>query len=394
MIFKIILSYIMGYLKISVEGYYIERFINICKNKNITIWNLKRNKNILLTFNIRIKEFREMCKIAKKTNCKVKIISKNGLPFLLHRYKKRKIFIFLLLIMICFIWISSMFVWNVDIIEENNQELVDIRNDIEEAGLKNGVLKQKVNTKEIINKLRLKRNDIAWIGIEMKGTNAIVKLVKADNKPDIIDTNEYCNVVSDKTGIITKISAQNGTANVKAGDTVKIGDVLINGWMEGKYTGLRYVHAKGEIEAKVWYTKKKKIPYTLTQTRETGNIQEKYFLKINNLKINFSKKYSKFKIYDTIENDSKFRIFSDFYLPISIVKTTYKEMEEYTKKYTIEEAKNLGIEELQKELDEEIKDKEKIVNKNINTYECKDGVEVYVTYEVLENIGTNEKIVF
>ncbi len=69
-------------------------------------------------------------------------------------------------------------------------------------------------------------------------------------------------------------------------------------------------------------------------------------------------------------------------------------MEEYTKKYTIEEAKNLGIEELQKELDEEIKDKEKIVNKNINTYECKDGVEVYVTYEVLENIGTNEKIVF
>lgn len=394
MIFKIILSYIMGYLKISVEGYYIERFINICKNKNITIWNLKRNKNILLTFNIRIKEFREMCKIAKKTNCKVKIISKNGLPFLLHRYKKRKIFIFLLLIMICFIWISSMFVWNVDIIEENNQELVDIRNDIEEAGLKNGVLKQKVNTKEIINKLRLKRNDIAWIGIEMKGTNAIVKLVKADNKPDIIDTNEYCNVVSDKTGIITKISAQNGTANVKAGDTVKIGDVLINGWMEGKYTGLRYVHAKGEIEAKVWYTKKKKIPYTLTQTRETGNIQEKYFLKINNLKINFSKKYSKFEIYDTIENDSKFRIFSDFYLPISIVKTTYKEMEEYTKKYTIEEAKNLGIEELQKELDEEIKDKEKIVNKNINTYECKDGVEVYVTYEVLENIGTNEKIVF
>lgn len=394
MIFKIILSYIMGYLKISVEGYYIERFINICKNKNITIWNLKRNKNILLTFNIRIKEFREMCKIAKKTNCKVKIISKNGLPFLLHRYKKRKIFIFLLLIMICFIWISSMFVWNVDIIEENNQELVDIRSDIEEAGLKNGVLKQKVNTKEIINKLRLKRNDIAWIGIEMKGTNAIVKLVKADNKPDIIDTNEYCNVVSDKTGIITKISAQNGTANVKAGDTVKIGDVLINGWMEGKYTGLRYVHAKGEIEAKVWYTKKKKVPYTLTQTRETGNIQEKYFLKINNLKINFSKKYSKFKIYDTIENDSKFRIFSDFYLPISIVKTTYKEMEEYTKKYTIEEAKNLGIEELQKELDEEIKDKEKIVNKNINTYECKDGVEVYVTYEVLENIGTNEKIVF
>ena len=32
--------------------------------------------------------------------------------------------------------------------------------------------------------------------------------------------------------------------------------------------------------------------------------------------------------------------------------------------------------------------------KNINKYEHEDYVEVYVKYEVLENIGTNEKIVF
>ena len=45
---------------------------------------------------------------------------------------------------------------------------------------------------------------------------------------------------------------------MKVGDTINKGDILINGWMEGKYTGIRYVHAKGEIEAKVWYTKNKK----------------------------------------------------------------------------------------------------------------------------------------
>ena len=52
------------------------------------------------------------------------------------------------------------------------------------------------------------------------------------------------------------------------------------------------------------------------------------------------------------------------------------------------------IQELQEKIEKQIPDKEKIVNKNINTYEKEDGVEVYVTYEVLENIGTNEKIVF
>ena len=54
MFIKIIFSYILGFLKVSIEGYYIERFINICKNKKITIWNLKRNSNISLILNVRI----------------------------------------------------------------------------------------------------------------------------------------------------------------------------------------------------------------------------------------------------------------------------------------------------------------------------------------------------
>ena len=49
-------------------------------------------------------------------------------------------------------------------------------------GLNIGTLKSKIDTKEIINKMRLNRNDLAWIGIELKGTNAIVKVVEADKK--------------------------------------------------------------------------------------------------------------------------------------------------------------------------------------------------------------------
>ena len=394
MFIKIMLSYVLGYLKLSVEGYYIERFINICKNNKITIWNLKRNKEIELYLNVRISEFKKICEIAKKTKCKIKIKNKKGIPFLLHKYKKRKIFLILLILITCFIGFSSNFVWNVEIKEENGQKLENIEKDIENAGLKTGILKSKVKTKEIINNIRLQRKDVAWIGIELKGTNAIVKLVKADEKPEIIDENEYCSIISNKSGIITKISAQTGTANVKVGDIVKENDVLINGWMEGKFTGIRYVHAKGDVEAKVWHTKHKKILYNTTQTIETGNTEKKYEMKINNFKINFYKNLSKFKIYDTIETENKFKIFSDFYLPNSFVKKINKEQEKVQKKYSLEEAKTIGIKELQEELDKEIENKENIVNKNINTYEQEDGVDIYVTYEVLENIGTNEKIVF
>lgn len=394
MLIKILFNYIIGYIRISIEGYYIERFINICRNNKITIWNLKRDKNVKLELNIGIRDLRKTAKIAKKTKCKIKILRKKGMPFLFNKYKKRKIFFAFLLLIIMLLAISSNFIWNIEILEENNEQMENIYQDVIDGGLSIGKLKSQINTKEIINKIRLNRDDIAWLGIELKGTNAIVRVVKATSKPEIIDESDYCNIVSDKQGIITKINAQNGTIAVKVGDTVDIGTTLINGWMEGKYTGIRYVHAKGEIEAKVWHTKSKKILYNITERKETGNIENKYKIKINNFEINLSKRLSKFQIYDTIDTENKFKIFSDFYLPISLIKITNKEIQEEQRIYTIEEAKNVGVQELQEELDKEIVNKEKIVNKIINTYEKTDGIEVYVTYEVLENIGTNEKIVF
>ena len=394
MLIKILFNYIIGYIRISIEGYYIERFINICRNNKIAIWNLKRDKNVKLELNVGIRDLRRIAKIAKQTKCKMKIVRKKGMPFIFNKYKKRKIFFVFLLLIIILLAISSNFIWNIEIIEENNEKIENIYQDVVDNGLSIGKLKSKINTKEIINRIRLNREDIAWMGIELKGTNARVRVVKATSKPEIIDESDYCNIVSDKQGIITKINAQNGTIAVKVGDTINVGTTLINGWMEGKYTGIRYVHARGEVEAKIWHTKNKKILYNATERKETGKIENKYKIKINNFEINLSKKLSKFQIYDTIDTENKFRIFSDFYLPISLIKITNKEIQEEQKKYTIDEAKNIGIQELQEELDNEIENKEKIVNKIINTYEKEDGIEIYVTYEVLENIGTNEKIVF
>ena len=52
--------------------------------------------------------------------------------------------------------------------------------------------------------------------------------------------------------------------------------------MEGKYTGVRYVHAEGEVEAKVWYTKSKKIMYDNIEQEETGNEEKNFAIKFNN----------------------------------------------------------------------------------------------------------------
>lgn len=394
MYIQIIKNYILGYVRITVEGYFIERFMNLCLKKGILLWNNKRKKATLLETNISIKDFRKIVEITKQTKCRVKIKQKKGLPFVFHKYRKRKIFfLFLCLILIGILGLSN-FVWNIEVIGNETIAKQELLETLKEEGIAIGTLKSKIDTKNVINKMRLNRNDLAWVGIELKGTNAIVKVVEADKKPDIVEEEDYCNIVATKAGIIVKVNALNGTPLVKEGDTIKEGTPLIGGWLEGKYTGMRYVHANGTVQAKVWYTQKEKVELKQELLSKTENVETKYSVRINNFTINFYKTLSKFEKYDTIEKIEKLKLFSDFYLPIELQKKTNYELEEKEVTYTKQQAKEKAINQAREKLEEQIEEKENILNTYINYYETEEYIEAQVIYEVLEEIGTKEKIVF
>lgn len=392
MLIRLIIRLFWGYVRIEVEGYYVERFINICTNRKILIWNLKREKGVKLYLNIGINDFKKISEIARKTSCKVRILKKKGIPFLLNKYKKRKLFVLLLALVICIVFISSRYVWNIEVNVEDNLELENIAEDLENAGLTKGVLKTKIDTDRIINEIRLKRSDIAWVGLDIKGTNIIVSIVKADKSPEIIDNLDYCNIVASKAGTITKITAQNGTAIVNVGDEVSQGDVLIAGYMDGKYTDRRYVHSLGEVEAKVLYSETKAVELKKEIYKETGNMENKYEINFNKLKLKLYKNPSKYETYQSEKNVKNIKLFGDFYLPISITKITNKEEIKEEQNYTAEEATKATVEDLTKILDEKIQNKDLIVDKNVETEEGENSVIVTLCYEVLEKIGENKKI--
>ena len=99
--------------------------------------------------------------------------------------------------------------WNIEITGNTTISKEEILLNLKDCGLKQGILKAKIDTKQVVDKMRLDRNDLAWIGIEIKGTNAIVKIVEADKKPEIVDEEDFCNIIATKPGIIVKVNALN-----------------------------------------------------------------------------------------------------------------------------------------------------------------------------------------
>ena len=145
MFIKILFNYLLGYLNITIEGFFVERFINILASKKIFLWNVKKKNSSLLCANISIKDFKEIKDIARKTKSKVKINRKKGVPFVFNKYKKRKIFIMLLLPIIIMIMISSMYVWNIDIVSSGDINEKELLEQLNEKGLAVGKIKRNID---------------------------------------------------------------------------------------------------------------------------------------------------------------------------------------------------------------------------------------------------------
>lgn len=394
MFLKLIYMFFAGYLNIIVEGFFIERFLNICRQKEIFLKDLHRENSTYIKMKILKSDFKEIRHIAKRTKCKVKIEKKSGVPFFINRYRKRKIFAIAGMVIAIFIFILTKFIWNIEVVGNEDISEDDIKALVSEYGIEVGTLKSKINTEKISNLIRLNREDLSWIGITVKGTNVIVTVEESIEVPEIKDANEICNIIATEDSVVSKIIVRNGTAKVQVGDEVKKGDILVEGIMEGVNTGIREVHADADIFGKKIYSKELKENFVQNVKIKTGNEEEKNEICIKNFAINFNKRLSNFENYDTISTRNKIKVFSDFYLPFEIKKTTYIEYKNEQKTFSEEEL----ISKIEKQLEEELESEFKISNyeekykkRNLYTNIENDGITVKLVYEVEQKIGEKDE---
>ena len=108
------LKYLQGYVKVKLYGYAPERFLNLCSNRNILIWNLEYEDGNYI-FCISIKGLKSLKPILKKTRTTFVILERYGMPFYLHRYRKRKLFAVGILVCSLLLYTMSLFVWKIQV---------------------------------------------------------------------------------------------------------------------------------------------------------------------------------------------------------------------------------------------------------------------------------------
>lgn len=196
--FKLLYLYIFGFVDIKISGYFTERFVNLCFSKSIFLWKLNRTGSCEIVARISKSDFHKIRKIAKTTKCKVEIMRKKGIPFVLNKYKRRKTFAITFSVIAILIFGLTRFVWNIDINCDGEINKEQILNILQKSGIYEGRLISKLDTNKAINEICMRGENISWCGIKIVGTNVIVSLEKATPQEEIIDESKICDIVANQ----------------------------------------------------------------------------------------------------------------------------------------------------------------------------------------------------
>lgn len=389
-------NYIRGYVIIIVEGYFLEKFINICSHRQLRLWNVKWQKNSRVIMTMSIQDFRMLRPIAKRTKCRVHILKKKGLPFIIYRYKSRKAFVFGWAICVIVFFLISSFVWDISITGNSKVSTEVIMDKLSENGIKVGALKYSIDPNDVVANMMLEINDLARISISLHGTKVQVIVNERVKPPDLINRNVPCDLVAIKGGVISSIVAKEGLEMVKVGDTVTKGQLLITGKIEN--TNIPdsmplMVHSMGIVKARTWYEANSKVEQKLVKAKRTGLKKEMYSFVFFTKKINLFHTKIPYNNSEHVEIKKKLCIGENLALPFEVIVDQYYEYELESNEIDLETAEKNASEKAVALAQEQIPKNAEIVKTGVSIVQYDNGERIAkALIECVEDIGVTQEI--
>ncbi|MDE5951304.1 MAG: sporulation protein YqfD, partial [Acetatifactor sp.] len=325
-----ILQFLKGYVRIKIWGVSPERFLNLCSNKNLLLWDISKDGEVY-TMCISLKAFLQLRPIARKTGVRVVVLQKVGLPFLLPGLLKRKIFVAGLLFCVAFWIVSYRFVWDISL-EGNYQITQEVFMDfLASQQIHVGMQKSDLDIDALEREIRRAFPEITWTSAKLSGTRLEIS-VKENDAPIVTDTEKPVggqDLVSEYAGVITSMIVRSGVPTAKIGDIVEEGTLLVEGRVpiyneDSTVREYMYITADADITVEHSVTYRDTLPTTYIQKVYTGRTHGRFFVRLGSRELKLPQERP-YLVYDTVIQGHTPTVLEKLSIPLSWGQYTYRE---------------------------------------------------------------------
>jgi len=186
----------------------------------------------------------------------------------------RKMLIFGAACCVLLVGLSSQMILGIRI-ENARENEAEVRRYLSENGVTIGKFKQQFSTDSLRSELGLRLPGLAFTALRYEGSVLVVDCAPAIAGEQIQHRGTGRDIVALEPGIVTRIYALKGTPQVKPGDAVHRGQVLIAGYEQTEKGGQTEAAAQGEVSARVFAEGHARVSLYSRRTVETGQTRER-----------------------------------------------------------------------------------------------------------------------
>ncbi|WP_018131837.1 sporulation protein YqfD [Effusibacillus pohliae] len=335
MLNRILLDYYKGYVIVTVSGKQLATLVNLASREGIWIRDILYGANGSLQMTILRTDVRRLRPLLRQTGCKIHFGKRTGFPFLLQRARRRKSFVAGCLVFVALLYTLTSVIWSVEVEGAKKLSPETILAAAEATGIRKGAWIGRLPAADVLQAEILdKVPELSWVGVSIHGTKVRIQVMEKVSPPDPQPSKPQ-HIVAAKPGVIEKILPEKGIAQVRPGQTVKPGEILISGSLED---GKTFVHAKGTVEARVWERTEMRVPLELVRQVYTGHSFKKNFVMFGSFPVQvWGYGHTPYRRFEEQAIDREFHVGS-FTLPIRFREVTVKEAQEETISLSKEQA--------------------------------------------------------
>lgn len=284
-------------------------------SRNFPVYEVKRLSDKKIIFQTDYKNVGNIFAFIDKTCYTISIVRSFGLqPFLASLHKRVGLYIGAACF-IAMITAFSLFLWDVDVTADSDYNTTKVVRDLRGAGLLQP-FKAANDEKAIEKYIYLNYADVSYVSCKTSGGRMSIRLVPSLTYEVEAVRESIC---ADVSGMVTKMIVRSGTALVKKGDTVEVGDVLIIGEIAGEK-----VPAIGTVYVEKMLSASHEVPSVKVRYSRTGNYVEDKILDCLLFKTAVKSANCTYGNYEKVQ--SFYYPFKDNLLPIKMYVTRYYEL--------------------------------------------------------------------
>ncbi len=324
-------------MTVQIQGLNLERLLREAQNAGLPLRHVRRVSSRCVEAVVPLRQRAQLLELCERFGWEMDEKDAGPLLRALRFARRRPMLVLGALLCAGLIAVSAQMVLWVEVTGAQEYE-AEVRSFLSDEGVGTGRMKRALSLDELRDRLLLRLPGVSHVSLRYAGSVLEIDCRLARAGEALEKAGDGLDLVASEAGIVTKLVAGSGTPQVRVGEAVYAGQVLVKGEERTQQGGFVPVKAQAQVLARVFAQGEAGVSLTMKTAQETGNTRTRVTL----VSPFYSRVVREAEPFDLQEAEIRTQMVIDLFVPLYLRTEVFSEIREIKKPRSQADAASLA----------------------------------------------------